>query len=246
MLTKEQETETSLIKSAQQGSTQAQNKLILQWLPWVKSIARQYAIRADRPDLIQDLIQTAICGTDSYSSGLLKAIELFDTTKQSRFSTYAAYWVNEALTKFMLKETVPIKSPRVAKMDYRIRKVHSEVENFLGRPPNLDEMQRALDGSDGDQLTERRLRKAFEDTSFEEYDDESGSGSEDIESHLERRELADAIKALPERQQEVIVKRFVYGMTLREIAAEMGQTFQNISLIEKAALEALKNKLSDE
>lgn len=245
-LTTEQETELSLIKAAQEGNIHAQNKLILQWLPWVKRISKQYAIRAGRLDLISDLVNTALCGTDSYPSGLCQAIKKFDHSAKARFSTYASYWINEALTKYIMKETVAVKSPRIAKTDYRIRKIYQEVEEFLGRPPNLDEVQRAMASTEGNQLTEKRLQKAFEDTSLEDLNEEHGASEVDIESHLEKRELADAIKALPERQSEVIIRRFIYGETLREIAAALGMTFQNVSLIEQAALETLKEKLSND
>jgi RNA polymerase sigma factor (sigma-70 family) len=232
----------ALILQAQSGNVSARNKVITTWYPWLQQRAKNFAFRNKRPDLIEDLTQAAFCGDEKYVSGLYRAISGFNPTAGTRFSTYATYWITEAMTKCLLRAQNKMQSPRMAQQDSRIRKLAGEIQRYLGRPPTYDEIRAAWD--DAKYPLDKTMARAFEDQTLLELDD---PGDENAVEHIEHavllRECIDAFHVLPERLAYLMQQRYIYDKSVNELALECGVSRQAINQAEIEALKLLREAL---
>ena len=247
LLTSEQEVE--LAKRILEGDAQAKAELCERNLKLVVSIAKKYVNRSSMQFL--DLIQEG-------NLGLLKAVEKFDFTKGFRFSTYATWWIRQAITRAIADQARIIRIPvHMVETIHKLSRVSKQLTQELGRDPSNAEIAERMG------ITEQRVNE-IQKISLDPISLESPVGEEDeskISDFVEdesmksptdsaaqdilKSQLMAVIETLTPREQKVI--RLRYGLddnhprTLEEVGKEFNVTRERIRQIEAKALRKLRN-----
>jgi len=246
LLSREEEKE--LAKRIEQGDEEAREKLASANLRLVISIAKKYR-GYGLPFL--DIIQEG-------NIGLMKAIDKFDWRKGYKFSTYATWWIRQAITRALADQSRTIRLPvHVTEQLQKINKITKAFVRNHGREPTLDELAKKL------KAPKERLSKLLENTQDsvsiqtpvgEDKDGELGDFIEDAEIpsppdtviHINLREqIEDAFKDLSEKETQVLKMRFGLSnereSTLEEVGKKFNVTRERIRQIESRALQKLKS-----
>ena len=244
LLTASQEVE--LAKRVETGDLLAKQRMIQSNLRLVVSIAKNYRNQG-LPFL--DLIQEG-------TIGLIRAVEKFDWRRGYKFSTYATWWIRQAVARALADKARTIRMP--VHIVERMQKM-SRAERFLwarlGREPTLEEIadEANLPLQQAREVRAAARASASLDQPIGTEDDATlgdfvaGEGplpEEVVESSLRSEHLADALRALPERQRAVVVLRYGIGCgdepkTLEEIGRRLGLTRERVRQIEVEALKRL-------
>jgi RNA polymerase primary sigma factor len=242
--------EASALQAAVRDGADATQSLIKANLRLVVSIAKRYR---SRPMQFLDLIQEG-------NLGLMRAVEKFDHTKGFKFSTYATWWIRQAITRAIADQARTIRIPvHMMETINKVGRVQRQMVQELGRDPGLDELAARLE------MTEERVRECLrisEDVvSLEQPvgDEDDFSLSDVIEDKeaivpadaAARTMLNEAVKEvlaqLSEREQEVIRLRFGLDdgqmRTLEEVGKEFGVTRERIRQIEAKTLAKLRHPI---
>ena len=248
LLTAQEEVE--IAQRIANGDEDAKQELINANLRLVISIAKRYAGRG-MPFL--DLIQEG-------NMGLIKAVEKFDYTKGFKFSTYATWWIRQAITRAIADQARTIRIPvHMVETINKITRAQRQLVQELGRDPTAEEISERLEGS----LSPDRIREiqcinqepvSLETPIGEEDDSHLGDFIEDKEvvspseyttKSLLKDELYEVLQELTDREARVLELR--YGLrdnhprTLEEVGKEFGVTRERIRQIEAKAIKKLRH-----
>ncbi len=243
------EEEQHLARLVAQGDEEAKRKLTLANLRLVVSIAKRYS---GRGMAFSDLIQEG-------NLGLIRAVEKFDYRRGYKFSTYATWWIRQAITRAIADQARTIRIPvHMVETINRLMKRRSHLEQMLGRTPTPEELAEDM-GIPVDKVNEI-IRIAPEPLSLDTpvgeeedshlldfiEDENCDSPTEAADRSLLRDRIEEALLVLTEREREVIKMRFglIDGMphTLEEVGRYFNVTRERIRQIEAKAIKKLRNR----
>jgi RNA polymerase primary sigma factor len=236
--------EVQLAKRIERGDPQAKERLINANLRLVVAVAKHY----QHPGIpLLDLIQEG-------TLGLIRASEKFDWRRGNKFSTYAIWWIRQAVDRAVCNQAAPIRIPvHIHERRRRLARARQALARELEREPSLDEVAAAAALSPAQAEQALNVPTGFVsldsanpdhyDATTEIIDAQAGEAYERVDGRLTGTRLDKLLDALPRQQRQVIALR--YGITGEErtseqTAADLNISPQRASALERTALQRLR------
>jgi RNA polymerase primary sigma factor len=242
------EEEADLAERMVNGDKKAKQKLVESNLRLVVSIAKRYIGRGMH---FLDLIQEG-------NLGLIKAVDKFDPSKGYKFSTYATWWIRQAITRAIADQARTIRIPvHMVETINKLIRVSRQLLQELGRDPKPEEIAKEMD------MTEDKVREIMkiaqdpvsletpigeeEDSHLGDFipDDHAPAPAEAAAYSLLKEQIEEVLGSLNEREQKVLKLRFGLedgrARTLEEVGKEFDVTRERIRQIEAKALRKLRH-----
>ena len=243
-----EEEERDLGRRSSEGDESARRKLEEANLRLVVSLAKHYTGRGVQ---LMDLIQEG-------NMGLMRAAEKYDYTMENRFSTYASWWIKEAMQRAIDQQSREIRVPvHVAENMKKVQKISKELQQELGREPLPKEIAEKMSGKTEDDikniLSYLQSPVSLETPVGEEGENSLGDMVEDrteatpeeaMNTLVQKEEVSELLESLSDRERQVI--RLRYGLedgkthTLEEIGSMLSVTRERVRQIEARAMEKLR------
>jgi RNA polymerase primary sigma factor len=244
--------ERELAKLIEQGDVRARDRMVRANLRLVVNIARGYVGKGLS---LQDLIEEG-------NLGLLRAVEGFDPTMGTRFSTYASYWIKQSIKRALINSAKTIRIPAyMVELLSKWRRGSARLNEELGRTPTAEEIARVL-GVPKKKLS--IIKKAIQVYNSAPQSDQTDAGwslgemvmderlkapDEELLDHDVMSTVLELLESLESREATVLRMRFGLGMpqshTLKEIGTQLGLTRERVRQIETEALAKLADGLRD-
>src|SRR5213083_2192428 len=246
--------EKMLARRIEEGDSEARDRMVRANLRLVVNIARSYT---GKGLALQDLIEEG-------NLGLLRAVEGFDPTMNTRFSTYASYWIKQSIKRALVNTAKTIRIPAyMVELLAKWRRATNKLSDEFGRPPTHEEVAKLLG------LPKKKLniiKKAIRVYNAAPQSDQAGEGGWSIEEMLsdDRAKTPDTemvetddlkhvlvlLEKMDKREATVLKMRFGLNdeepKTLKEIGECLGLTRERVRQIESEALAKLSEDLSGE
>lgn len=229
--------------SEEEEKTLDANELVVHNLRLATSIAKLYQNRGID---LEDLIQEA-------NIGLMIAAKKFDTNRGCKFSTHAAWWIRQRLSKAIVNQSRSIRIPsHINEAKTKIEKAIDQLRAQLNRAPTIKEIAEKVEKTETEieNIISYFLEPVSIDSTFGDDDDNSiGSVIEDtsanfennIYKQIERETLYKVLETLPERESKIIELRILQEGSLEEVGRIMGLSTERVRQLEMKALRKLRH-----
>ena len=230
------------------GDLAARERLIEQYLPLVRSLARRYSYRGEQ---LEDLVQVGCIG-------LIKAIDRFDVDRGVELTTYATPNIIGEINRHFRDKGWSVRVPRgLQELNVRLSRLVEDLTVQLERSPTIPELAKAAGVEEEEVLEALETGQAYATLSL------SASGSGDDNSDLDpleslgeleheyevsedRAVLAPGLRVLDERERRILHLRFFDGLTQSQIAQQVGISQMHVSRLIRRSLEKIRDEIAQE